>query len=485
MPDVGVWLIGARGSVATTAVAGCAAVTAGLRPSTGLVTEKPEFANSGLPPLTSLVFGGHDISDTPLVKRAEELAAEGVLPVGLAAAVERELAAADREIRVGWGRGGAGGGGVVADGGPGDVGAGREGGGGAGDLDAGREAGDGVERLGAGREGSGRAGDLGAGCEVGGGADAVSVGVGAGVGAGGSGEAWRPAGLGDAIVGSEGPFGLLERDEQYVAALAADIQDFMRRRGLARAVVVNVASTEAAVNGAALPPSSLYAAAALRAGCPYVNFTPSTGLHHPALAGFAEARGLPYAGRDGKTGQTLLRSVLGPMFNRRALDVRSWSGVNLLGGGDGAALADPGAAAAKNAGKERVLADTLGTTPEGRVHIDDVPALGDWKTAWDHIAFDGFLGTRMTLQTTWQGCDSALAAPLVLDLARLTLRAHELGLSGALPALAFFFKDPVGEAASGLEEQWGELVRFARELGVGEVGRRVAGRGFMAGGEGA
>ncbi|MBP5935825.1 inositol-3-phosphate synthase [Streptomyces acidiscabies] len=446
MPDVGVWLIGARGSVATTAVAGCAAVTAGLRPSTGLVTEKPEFANSGLPPLTSLVFGGHDISDTPLVKRAEELAAEGVLPVGLAAAVERELAAADREIRVGWGRGGAGGVRVVADGGPGDVGAGREGGGGA---------------------------------------DAVSVGVGARVDAGGSGEVWRSAGLGDAVVGSEGPFGLLERDEQYVAALAADIQDFMRRRGLARAVVVNVASTEAAVNGAALPPSSLYAAAALRAGCPYVNFTPSTGLHHPALAGFAEARGLPYAGRDGKTGQTLLRSVLGPMFNRRALDVRSWSGVNLLGGGDGAALADPGAAAAKNAGKERVLADTLGTTPEGRVHIDDVPALGDWKTAWDHIAFDGFLGTRMTLQTTWQGCDSALAAPLVLDLARLTLRAHELGLSGALPALAFFFKDPVGEAASGLEEQWGELVRFARELGVGEVGRRVAGRGFMAGGEGA
>ncbi|QZZ33079.1 inositol-3-phosphate synthase [Streptomyces sp. ST1015] len=276
----------------------------------------------------------------------------------------------------------------------------------------------------------------------------------------------------------------MERDEACVAALAADIQDFVRRRGLARAVVVNVASTEAAPDGAALPPSSLYAAAALRAGCAYVNFTPSTGLHHPALAGLAEARGLPYAGRDGKTGQTLLRSVLGPMFNRRALEVRSWSGVNLLGGGDGAALADPGAAAAKNAGKERVLADTLGTTPEGRVHIDDVPALGDWKTAWDHIAFDGFLGTRMTLQTTWQGCDSALAAPLILDLARLTLRAHERGLSGPLPALAFFFKDPVGEAAAGLEEQWGELVRFAGELGAEGMDGDGAGRGVRGGGGG-
>ncbi|MGO4757631.1 inositol-3-phosphate synthase, partial [Streptomyces sp. 2MCAF27] len=178
--------------------------------------------------------------------------------------------------------------------------------------------------------------------------------------------------------------------------------------------------------------------------------------------------GLPYAGRDGKTGQTLLRSVLGPMFAQRALDVRAWSGTNLLGGGDGASLADPAAAAAKNAGKERVLADTLGTTPEGEVHIDDVPALGDWKTAWDHVAFDGFLGTRMVLQTIWQGCDSALAAPLVLDLARLVARAHATGLRGPLSELAFFFKDPVGDAPSALGEQYAELVRFAQGLGESE-----------------
>lgn len=309
-PRVGVWLVGARGSVATTVVAGCAALTAGLHPPTGLVTEAPVFAGSGLPDLSSLVFGGHDTSDCPLPKRAEQLAAGGVLPVGLPAAVAAELDAADREIRPG---GPA----------PGDT----------------------------------------------------------------------------------------RDDEQLIGAFAADLRDFVRRCGLARAVVVNVASTEPAATGPTLPPSSLYAAAALRAGCAYVNFTPSTGLHHPALAGPAESSGLPYAGRDGKTGQTLLRSALGPMFTQRALAVRAWSGTNLLGGGDGAALADPAAAEAKNAGKERVLADTLGTTPEGRVHIDDVPALGDWKTAWDHVAFDGFLGTRMILQTIWQGCDSALAAP--------------------------------------------------------------------------
>lgn len=373
-PDrrVGVWLIGARGSVATTVVAGCAAVTAGLRAPTGMVTETPLFTGTGLPALSSLVFGGHDTLDCPLPKRAEALAAGGVLPHGLPTAVASELAGADREIRPG---------------GP-------------------------------------LAGD------------------------------------------TRGP-------AELTAAFAADIRDFVRRNDLTRAVVVNVASTEPAPTDGTLPPSSLYAAAALQAGCPYVNFTPSTGLDHPSLASAAAASGLPYAGRDGKTGQTLLRSVLGPMFAQRALTVRAWSGTNLLGGGDGAALADPDAAAAKNAGKARVLADTLGAAPEGETHIDDVPALGDWKTAWDHIAFDGFLGTRMTLQTTWQGCDSALAAPLVLDLARLTARAHERGLSGPLNGLAFYFKDPASDAPPSLGEQYEALADLAGRLrDTGEAGER-------------
>ncbi|MUT90769.1 inositol-3-phosphate synthase [Streptomyces sp. Z38] len=364
----GVWLVGARGSVATTAVAGCAAVAAGLHPPTGMVTETPDFAASGLPPLASLVFGGHDTVDCPLPKRAEHLAEGGVLPHGLPAAVHAELLAADREIRPG-------------------------------------------------------------------------------------GPTLRDSDTGPA-----------RTDDDWIDVFAADIRDFTDRHHLAGTVVVNVASTEPAPAAGALPPSSLYAAAALRAGCGYVNFTPSTGLHHPALARLAAEAGVPYAGRDGKTGQTLLRSVLGPMFQQRALAVRAWSGTNLLGGGDGAALADPAAAAAKNAGKERVLADTLGAAPEGEVHIDDVPALGDWKTAWDHIAFDGFLGSRMILQTIWQGCDSALAAPLVLDLVRLLLRAGQQGITGPLGELGFYFKDPVGDGPASLGEQYTELKRFAARL---------------------
>ncbi|MFI7382127.1 inositol-3-phosphate synthase [Streptomyces sp. NPDC049813] len=368
-PRYGVWLIGARGSVATTAIAGCAAVSAGLHPATGMVTETAPFADAGLPTLSSLVFGGHDTLDCPLPKRAEHLAAGGVLPHGLPSAVAAELTAADREIR------------------PGGPQPGRD-----------------DDRT----------------------------------------------------------------QDDLITAFATDIRDFVRGHGLAGAVVLNVASTEPApAPGGPLPPSSLYAAAALRAGCPYVNFTPSTGLHHPALAAEAAAASVPYAGRDGKTGQTLLRSVLGPMFLQRALAVRAWSGTNLLGGGDGAALADPAAAAAKNAGKERVLADTLGAAPQGEVHIDDVPALGDWKTAWDHIAFDGFLGARMVLQTTWQGCDSALAAPLVLDLARLLLRAADRGLTGPRPELGFYFKDPDGDAPAALGDQFAALVDFAAVLGAG------------------
>ncbi|WP_235978552.1 inositol-3-phosphate synthase [Streptomyces lycii] len=356
--------MGARGSVATTAVTGGAALAAGMHPPTGMVTEMPPFADCGLPPLDGLVFGGHDTNTCPLPKRAEALAAGGVLPHGLPAALRAELAAADAAIRPG-----------------------------------GPQRGD------------------------------------------------------------------TRTDEELITAFAADMTAFTREHGLARTVVVNVASTEPAPAPGAdrLPPSSLYAAAALRAGCPYVNFTPSTGLHHPRLARAAAASGLPWAGRDGKTGQTLLRSVLAPMFLQRALEVRAWSGSNVLGGGDGAALAEPAAAAAKNAGKARALTDTLGSAPEGETHIDDVPAMGDWKTAWDHVAFDGFLGTRMFLQTIWQGCDSALAAPLVLDLARLTAAAHAAGTTGPVPGLGFYFKDP-DEGPPGLTEQWHALLALAERL---------------------
>src|SRR5690606_8781583 len=143
-----------------------------------------------------------------------------------------------------------------------------------------------------------------------------------------------------------------------VRRVIADLDAFRERNDLEQVVVVNVSSTEpvpaphpahrdltalteALRTAEVLPRSSLYAYAAFTAGCPYVDFTPSTGARLPALAQLATERNLPYAGNDGKTGETLLKSVLAPMFATRNLRVRSWSGLNLLGGGDGANLARP------------------------------------------------------------------------------------------------------------------------------------------------
>ncbi|WP_436840491.1 inositol-3-phosphate synthase [Streptomyces flavofungini] len=426
------WLIGARGSVATTAIAGCAAMSAGLHPPTGLVTETPPFSGTGLPTLSSLVFGGHDTMECPLPKRAEHLAAGGVLPHGLPAAVHAELAAADAEIRPG---------GPL----PGDSRTDDE-------LITAFAA---DIRDFAHRHRLARVVVI----NVASTEPAVALG-GAETVAGGS--AVGSVGVGPAS--AERPRASAESAPASAEAPATTTVTSMATFPATSTSSATSTSPVTSTPDDRLPPSSLYAAAALRAGAAYVNFTPSTGMHHPALTDLAATSRLPFAGRDGKTGQTLLRSVLGPMFAQRALAVRAWSGTNLLGGGDGAALADPAAAAAKNAGKERVLADTLGTVPEGEVHIDDVPALGDWKTAWDHIAFDGFLGTRMTLQTTWQGCDSALAAPLILDLARLLARAHEAGLDGPRPELAFYFKDPDPGASSALPDQHVALLAFADRL---------------------
>ncbi|NHC45863.1 myo-inositol-1-phosphate synthase [Motilibacter sp. K478] len=280
------------------------------------------------------------------------------------------------------------------------------------------------------------------------------------------------------------PGGRREGETQagHAARLADDIRAFGEATGVDRVVVLNVASTEppaephpahaslaaleaALAEGAGvLPISSLYAYAAFRAGASFVDFTPSTGARLPALTELAAQEGLPFAGSDGKTGETLVKSALAPMFQTRELHVQSWVGMNILGGGDGATLADPHAVLSKTRSKGRSVAETLGYEVVAPVHIDNVPDMGEWKTAWDHIAFEGFLGVRMTMQFTWQGCDSALAAPLVLDLARLVARAAQAGESGPLPALAFFFKDPVGSTEHRLATQYDQLVEWARGL---------------------
>jgi myo-inositol-1-phosphate synthase len=374
----GAWLIGSRGSVATTTITGAAAIAAGLAPATGVVTLTPPFADVGLTPLRDVVFGGHDLVETPLAVRAARLVDGGVIPAGLPEAVADRLAAAEAEMR--------------------------------------------------------------------------------------SGITYREA---------------RTEPRPAIARIAADLRAFRERNQLDHVVVLNLCSTEppaephpahndpdallSALNRGlgVLPPSSLYALAAMEEGCAFIDFTPSTGARLPALEALAETHDVPLGGSDGKTGETLMKSAVAPMFAARALRVRSWAGSNLLGGGDGESLADPSRAQSKINSKGRILDEILGYNVEAPVRIDCVRDLGEWKTAWDHVQFEGFLGVRMKLQFTWEGCDSALAAPLLLDLARLGALALARGESGFVHELAFFFKDPAGTSEHALDAQFATLERWA------------------------
>jgi myo-inositol-1-phosphate synthase len=298
------------------------------------------------------------------------------------------------------------------------------------------------------------------------------------------------------LLGAAGPVEALAAPEvraarpsarDALASARAAIRRFREQAAAERVVVVHLASTEprdadaeALPDDAALerrlddasrpPPASLvWALAALEERCPHVNFTPSCGAAAPALAARAARAGVPVAGRDGKTGETLLKSALAPLFVARNLRVLSWAGYNILGNRDGRVLDDARAKAAKVATKGSSLAAILGPGRLGTEHveIEYVPSIGDWKTAWDHIHFEGFLGTRMALELTWRGADSILAAPLVLDLVRLLERAARAGRAGVVPELACFFKDPAGTAERALPAQMLMLEALARSFSPG------------------
>jgi myo-inositol-1-phosphate synthase len=248
---------------------------------------------------------------------------------------------------------------------------------------------------------------------------------------------------------------------EQVARLAADIREFTKRCGLEYTIVANVSSSEPtpktnweglswkeiakelASADAPLPASSVYALAAVEAGAGYINFTPSLGLSLPGFEERAKELGVSYCGKDGKTGETLMKSVLAPMFAQRNLHVLSWVGHNILGNRDGLVLQDQENKQGKLQAKDRLLAEILGYEPQTLVSIEYIQSMGDRKTAWDHVHFEGFLGTPMTLQFIWQGCDSLLAAPLLLDLVRWTEFSQRRGETGCLKHLASYFKSPM------------------------------------------
>jgi myo-inositol-1-phosphate synthase len=246
-----------------------------------------------------------------------------------------------------------------------------------------------------------------------------------------------------------------------IEAIVDDITRFKAANDLDDVVMVNLASTERTppdspalqtadgfaraldADDVSIGPAMLYAAAAIEAGVPYGNFTPSVAADAPALAEMARRRGVPVAGKDGKTGQTLLKTVLAPMLRARALHVDGWFSTNILGNRDGQALEDPDSLRSKLGTKGNVLDSILGYQVED--HIVDIRYYrprGDDKEAWDNIDVTGFLGQRMQLKVNFLCKDSILAAPLVLEIARLLDLARQRGEGGPQEQLSLFFKAP-------------------------------------------
>ncbi|RZK37538.1 MAG: inositol-3-phosphate synthase [Hymenobacter sp.] len=277
-----------------------------------------------------------------------------------------------------------------------------------------------------------------------------------------------------------------------VEAIRANLQRFREEQNLERVVVINLASTEAMpdlslpqfatpeafeaaiqADDAQIPPAMLYAYAAILEDVPYVNFTPSCAADAPALLRLAEQRGVPVAGKDGKTGQTFMKTVLAPALHARNLHIDGWFSTNILGNRDGLALDNAESLASKITTKGSVLDQITGYKVENHVvHIHYYKPRGDNKEAWDNIDVEGFLGQKMQIKVNFLCRDSILAAPLALELARLADLAKRRQEGGVAHALGVFFKSPMVPEPSmvpihGFEQQQAILLNW---LAVGVDG---------------
>jgi len=354
MSKVGVWIVGASGSVATTAMAGAVALAKRQAKPTALVTALPQFRKVKFCGFDSMVFGGHEIREPDLLGELKALHANSGL---LSPEIIKAAAPAFRRIK---------------------------------------------KRI--------RPGTV--------------------IGCGKPVEAMATLKL---IAG--------RKPADVVRKIRRDLEDFQKASRCDRLVVLNLSSTEppfkrlachrslAALKKALakpgpspLPASSLTCMAALELGAAYLNFTPSLGPDVPAFA--------------------------------------SWVGHNIFGNRDADVLDDPVNKASKIKSKDHLVQSIVGYSPETLVTIEKISSMGDWKTAWDHIHYEGFLGTKMVMQFLWQGCDSILAAPLALDLVRLAALALDRGESGVMGQTACFFKSPLGTGEQDMFKQFQALETY-------------------------
>ncbi len=269
----------------------------------------------------------------------------------------------------------------------------------------------------------------------------------------------------------------LNSKSEQVAALMDDIARFRTENDCSRVVMVWCGSTEAyqeasdvhasvaafeeglANDHPDISPSQMYAYAALMSDVPFANGAPNLSVDIPCMIELAHQRGVPIAGKDFKTGQTLMKTLLAPGLKARMLGLRGWYSTNILGNRDGEVLDDPENFKTKEVSKLGVL-DTIlqpETYPDLYGNIDHVvrinyyPPRGDNKEGWDNIDIFGWMGYPMQIKIDFLCRDSILAAPIVLDLALFMDLAHRAGESGVQEWLSFYLKAPQSEHSAGPE----------------------------------
>ncbi len=276
---------------------------------------------------------------------------------------------------------------------------------------------------------------------------------------------WRAVGDVNFLANIEGEnqFSQTDSHRGTIEKIRQDLQAF--KKTCDEAVVINLASTEKLAdegneifnsiadfelalddNSKEISPAMLYAYAAISERIPYGNFTPSVAADIPAFVEYAEKNKVPVAGKDGKTGQTMIKTALAPAFKTRALKVEGWYSTNILGNRDGLALSNEASLASKIKTKGSVLDDILGYRVED--HIVDIRYYrprGDNKEAWDNIDVRGFLGQPMQLKINFLCKDSILAAPLAIEIARLLDLAKRRMSFGIQEQLSVFFKLPMSK----------------------------------------
>jgi myo-inositol-1-phosphate synthase len=251
--------------------------------------------------------------------------------------------------------------------------------------------------------------------------------------------------------------------------LREDIRRFRAEHGCARLVMIWCGSTEVfmersaahdsidaferalACNDEAIAPSMIYAWAALSEGVPYANGAPNLTVDIPALQELAKRHGVPIAGKDFKSGQTMMKTILSPGLKARMLGLSGWFSTNILGNRDGAVLDDPGSFRTKEESKlgviEHILQPDIHPELYGNVYhkvrIEYYPPRGDNKEGWDNLDIFGWLGYPMQIKVDFLCRDSILAAPIVLDLALFLDLAARSGMSGIQEWLSFYFKSPM------------------------------------------